>query len=468
MRRLLCLIPAAIVVTACYDSAEPLGPEPEFAPAVSEILLWSFVKIDVIDMGEGTANAINDAGVATGRYDGPNGPEVFTWTKAGGMQFPGVPGIAHDINNNGDIVGRSGAHAFLRWSYGPMSDLGTLAGGDSSAAFALNEDRLVAGTSDAPLLPHGFRWSHPGPMYDLHLFNYTVHESSRAYGINGSGHIVGEARYTYWTDAFIWTPTNGIALLPGAGGSETKAFDINDAGIVVGTSTVATQGTPFGPNFAVKWTPAGIQPLSGPGLTNTALAINNNNYAVGVTDQTDATLWAPSAAPYALGNLPGGGGSRAHDVNQHLEIVGSGRAADYTRHAVYWKVTFYYEVIGRLIPILRPELPPYIRLGETGLLEIAVLSDRRFDASQLDPSKFTLGDLRGDDLPVARDGKNRPLSSRVDVDDDGDVDLVVRFDQLALERSGELTAETTRLIVSADVGAGNGIYAPIAVQVIVR
>jgi probable HAF family extracellular repeat protein len=226
-------------------------------------------------------------------------------------------------------------------------------------AFAMTDQGDVVGQSGASMYAHAFRWNYPGPLDDIHDFYNLPHTTSIAHGINSSGHIVGTAYNGYITDAFLWTPTGGITLLPDFGGSEGSANDINDAGIVAGSASIPYVG-PLGPNAAVKWTPTGIVALSGPGTGNEAMAINQAGYIVGFVD------------------------------------------------------------------------------------------------------------FRGDDVPVMLDAKRQPSSARVDVDDDGDTDLVLRFDQATLERSGELTSRTTQLVVSADLGEGRGIHVPVAVSVMVR
>ena len=320
MLRLYCLLAAALIF-ACTDASTPLAPEPGFAPAASSVGVYVTVKIDRIDIGPGLAYAINDSGVATGT----SGGEVFTWTKPGGMQFPGVSGSGLDINNHGDITGTSGDHAFLRWAAGFVTDLQTLPGGNDSDGHALNGSRHVVGRSDNATHQHAFRWNNPGPMQDIHSFGVQPHLYSVARGINATDQVVGWAQNGYVKDAFIWTSGTGATLLPDYGGGETIAHDINDYGLIAGRAQAHDGVTPFGPYYAVKWTPAGIVALSGPGgYRNAALGINRNGYVVGVTDAADATLWRPQGSAYSLSNLPGGSGGVAEDVNRHLEVVGHG------------------------------------------------------------------------------------------------------------------------------------------------
>ena len=460
----------AAVLVACNESPEPLSPADDTVTDAAHALVASkaIVKIDQIDMGEGAAYAINDNGVATGTYTGGPGDQVFKWTKAGGMQFPSIEGTGHDINNNGDISGTSGDHAFLYWNLGFTSNLGTLTGGNDSDGYALNNSRHVVGRSDNATHQHAFRWINPGPMQDIHSFGVQPHLYSAARGINATDQVVGWAQNGFMKDAFLWTSGIGATVLMDYGGAETIAYDINESGVVVGRAQDDDGVTPFGLYYAVKWTPSGIVALSGPGVyKNAAMGINNNGYVVGVTDATDATLWKPNGAAYALANLPGGSGAVAEDVNIHLEIVGHGLATDFTRHAIYWKITFFSVMIGRMIPKPKPHLPPpYITLGDPSPLQFVVLSDLRFNAAKIDPARFTLGDWKGLDVPVMRDARGTPVSARIDYDRDGDLDLVLSFDQRALEKAGELNARTTQLVLSADLGEGNGVYAVHEVKVV--
>lgn len=108
----------------------------------------------------------------------------------------GTYSFAHDINNNGQVVGVANTvgdqegHAFL-YSNGSMTDLGTL-GGANSIAYDINNNGQVVGYSliAGNGARHTFLYSN-GTMYDLNslidpLSGWTIAD---ARGINDFGDI---------------------------------------------------------------------------------------------------------------------------------------------------------------------------------------------------------------------------------------------------------------------------------------
>jgi len=470
-RRLLPGLAVLLSAVACVDPSVSVEPTFDQPLAASNVGVYTIIKVDQIDMGVGRAHGINDSGVAVGTTTSQSGSQVFKWTKAGGMQLVGISGSGLDINNTGDITGRSGLHAYVAWNGGLVVDLGTFAGGNDSDGQAINDGGQVVGRSDTESAQHAFRSNSGGALLDIHAwFLVQPHAHSEARGINKDGHIVGTAQDGYIKDAFRWTPSGSLTILPDLSGGWTIANDINDSGVIVGQAQAMYNGTPFGPYHAVKWTSSGLTVLSGGGdLLETALGVNKNGYVVGRTYSKGPTLWRTNGSMVALGQLPGGSGAAAHDVNRHLEIVGRGLDANYVEHAVYWKVTIYNYTLSALAPWAQPAgPPPWITLGESRMIEVAILSERGFDASRLDASRFTLGDWRGTDTGLARSASGAPLFTRADIDKDGDIDLVLSFEQAALERNGDLTASTTEWIVSADLGEGEGVYGRNAIRVLAR
>ena len=173
-----------------------------------------------------------------------------------GKQIPNVQYVAkaigslghgftqgNDLNNLGDAVGfgyagnvGTNTHAFL-YTNGVMTDLGTL-GGYHSFARAINDSRVVVGYAEtASRALHAFRWNN-GVMQDLGTLPGGG-TNSWAFDINNAGHIVGKAEVTDYagnTHAVRWT--NGVitdlGMLPGDGGSE--AWGIAENGDVFGAS----------------------------------------------------------------------------------------------------------------------------------------------------------------------------------------------------------------------------------------
>jgi probable HAF family extracellular repeat protein len=146
---------------------------------------------------------------------------------------------AFELNDAGQVVGYAAGRAFL-WQNGAKTDLGTL-GGPSATANALNEVGQIVGHSTfATGSPsRAVRWN-DGAITNL-TPDLASTESSSATGINESGQIVGNIGYSV---AFLWQ--NGARTSLGhLGGDSSFANDINDSGVVVGSSYTGEM-TPLG------------------------------------------------------------------------------------------------------------------------------------------------------------------------------------------------------------------------------
>lgn len=123
------------------------------------------------------------------------------------------------------------------------------------------------------------------------------------------------------------------------GGDFSRAADVNDAGVVVGQSTLAD-----GSAHAFRWTAEGgmvALPTLG-GSTSSAEAINALGYITGSSRTPDgalhAVLWTPSGEIRDLGTIAGGvSGGRA--INDRNEIVGDifgNETSGFTQHVFTW------------------------------------------------------------------------------------------------------------------------------------
>ena len=255
-------------------------------------------------------------------------PSSYVLTDLGTLG--GLSAQAYDINEAGQVVGiaytaGSGGHAFL-WQNGVMTDLGTI-GGTASEAQAINELGQIAGRSTLAPAPsttyHAVLWEN-GLKTDLTPSG----PPSMSNGINDARQIVGNLSNGL---AFIWE-NNVLTTLPTLGGPGSFAFDINNAGQVVGTSYINQIG-PF--QHAFLWQNGVITDLGIlPGDEDSgASAINNSGVIVGSSMRTDPETYEVTSHSfmYSGGTMTAlpipSTESSAGDINDWGHVVGAMRAA---------------------------------------------------------------------------------------------------------------------------------------------
>ena len=199
-------------------------------------------------------------------------------TIAGDPAFCGAPGVC-----NREF------HAFYWSESDGMIDLGTLddAPGSISLAVAVDESGHVlvnsrtapqSGQSGAFGPMHAFVTTKVGGWQDIGALG-GAGASTEAFDMNNAGQVVGYSGDPNNTHAFIWTQADGMEDLGTLGGTTSFAKDINDLGWVVGQS-----GTASGNTHAFLWTPEdGIVALPVPdGATfSDAVAVNENGQIIG-------------------------------------------------------------------------------------------------------------------------------------------------------------------------------------------
>ena len=161
------------------------------------------------------------------------------------------------INDSGQVVGGSkvasgDAHAFVWTPASGMMDLGTLfLPGNcsptptcrSSVAQAINNLGHVAVTGPPDVsvfvlafLEGAYVWTPDGGMVSLDQ----SHGGSAATAVNDVGQVVGTHDLVGHLQAFMWTARRGTQMLGRLGNNFPNwAVDVNNSGLVVGSSTMA-------------------------------------------------------------------------------------------------------------------------------------------------------------------------------------------------------------------------------------
>jgi len=207
-----------------------------------------------------------------------------------------------------------------------------------TAATGINATSQVVGTSVE--IGHGYQalaWT-PATTIDLEPLSPATWTFAEA--INGSGQVVGRSQNmaTRESSAFLWQNGQVIALGGPAGHHYRAAWDINEAGQIVGSS-----GESEITARAALWQDGELILLASlPGHTrSTALAINEAGQIVGVSssgmdERIHAVLWQDGDA-IDLGVTQGALSSGAADINGAGQVVGWTRdTATGTGNAVRW------------------------------------------------------------------------------------------------------------------------------------
>lgn len=168
------------------------------------------------------ATAINDAGLIAG-WSEPAGStdtvHAFVWTPdtgmtdihpplRGGFSFPLGLGSGGQVTGWTEFPGAD-QHAFLWTREGGMLDIAaSTPPGTRSIGLAISRDgRHVAGM----VIPHAMAWSQATGMVDLGTFGGS---NSRSFDVNNRGQVVGSADTSAGrAHAFVWTVTDGMVDL---------------------------------------------------------------------------------------------------------------------------------------------------------------------------------------------------------------------------------------------------------------
>ncbi|MEO6628130.1 MAG: choice-of-anchor Q domain-containing protein [Aquihabitans sp.] len=206
------------------------------------------------DLGEGNLSAVdvNDAGVAVGVNPWTGGAVRYLAT-SGEVEPLGINGMPVAINASGSVAGWippvTGAPDAFRWDPTGITMLPGL-GGDGEQAADLNDQGQTVGWATSTTgVRQAVLWEANGTVMLLPSDG----REAWATAMNEAGTAVGAARGADGVlRAVTWDTSTGVrTVLPGL---FTTAYDVSDAGVVVGS---ASNGQESGP---VAWGPGGAAP----------------------------------------------------------------------------------------------------------------------------------------------------------------------------------------------------------------
>ncbi len=240
-------------------------------------------------------------GVAgNGTMVGYSSSKVTRWSSAGVPTDIGPSGIATGVNNSGAILyyasvrtpnGGGQNQPFYRAPNGEVTSLGTLGGGEA-IGWDLADDGGVTGNvvRDGP---RPFYWTLQGTTMIPVPTGF-----GDGNGIANGGRVVGTFSYGpgfSYSKGYYWSPTEGLTELAGFGTDEyVDAQDVNDAGLVVGSSAnVATAEKPYRTKAYVWSRATGFVDLTGklPRPTR-AFAISNSGVVAGTMQTATWSTYA--------------------------------------------------------------------------------------------------------------------------------------------------------------------------------
>jgi probable HAF family extracellular repeat protein len=372
----------------------------------------------------------SDGTVVAGRAYSASGHEAFIWK---------------DLDADGQVD--TGEH---------MQPLGDLAGGEFySVAHDISADGLVVvGSSQSHSGLEAFRWTAVEGMVGLgDLPGGTFY--SLAYGTSSDGSVIVGWGNSSGERAFIWDQYHGMRDLKDAlesygvdlsGWTLSRAYGISDDAVTIVGYGINPQGNTEGWIATICDTaPVNHAPVADAAGPYIAQATSWD----GAFIQLDGT---PSSDPdgdtltyqWDLDLLvdSGNDGNPRNDVDATGDIVTQLFPVGQTEIALVVVdqgglssdpdiTTVTVSVIQAEIDIKPGSYPNSINMGSCGVVPVAFLTSPDFDAATIEPATVTLrGEDFADGLVKVRGKKDAPvpMSDVVDVDGDGDLDLVVHLD----------------------------------------
>jgi len=220
--------------------------------------------------------------------------------------------VGSSINAAGTVAGSAetptgGQQAFVSTPGGALQPL-SFPSASETYAYGVNGSGTVVGTSYINGQAHGTMWASSGAT-DLGAGVYAM-------GINNAGQVVGSNGHAF---VFQNGQYQDLGIIPG--GDWSAAYAINAAGTVVGDGSTAS-----GAFRGIIWSPQGSMVLLGTfgGASSQATAVNNAGEVAGFASLPSGYQHAFTAVDAMLVDLGtlGGGSSYAYGINDSGQVVG--------------------------------------------------------------------------------------------------------------------------------------------------
>lgn len=283
---------------------------------------------------------------------------AYTAVEYATLDNPGATVVIRSMNSNNDVAGgfqrdrRKASSALVFMANNGVEDASGEQGAGNSVAYGINDQNEVVGAFNTNVALRPFRSVRRAGFQELALPPGS--NSGIAYALNELGEAAGYAGGTAGIRPVWWTRRGEVQLLQTTGSQTARALDLNDRGDVVGV---------YGDDVrtAVVWPRKGgvvsLATLSG--FTHSeAVSIAENGTVAGVATGIDkfpnrsrAVLWpAGGQSVRDLGTLDGGTDSRARDVNNRGEVVGTSSSTDGDR-AFVWTAASGMQDLNTLVSV---------------------------------------------------------------------------------------------------------------------